>query len=751
MAPAGPFVATHFGAFRCVTRGGRLIALEPHRSDKAPNRLADGYIDALYHADRPTMPLVRREWLQHGPKASRETRGKGPFDMVPWDHALALVANEFDRVRQMHGNEAVYAGSYGWASAGRFHHAQSQLKRFLNLAGGSTSSVNSYSYGAGGVIVPHILGSDYRASYSACSTFDGVADHTRLWLLFGGLAGKNSQIEAGGIGSHDVPEWLARIAAARVECVSVSPDKSDTPDILGAKTLQIRPGTDTALILSMATEIILADRADMAFLDRYTVGFAEVRAYLTGAQDETIKGADWAAPICGIDPQDIRDLALKACSTRTMISVAWSVQRARFGEQPLWAAITLAAVLGQIGLPGGGFSFGHGSVGTLGLPYTGYRGPAVPQGINPVDAFIPVAALTELLERPGGTLAYNGETLHLPDIRLIWWAGGNPFHHHHDLNRLRRAWHHPETVIVQENSANALVQHADIVLPVTFPMERNDIGISPRDRFVVANRKACQPHGQARDDFAILADLAELLGFRDSFTANRSELQWIQWIYEGHREHAPHLPPFDRLWNEIGVYEAPAASQWRSRVLLSEFRGDPVRARLKTPSGKIELYSKVIEAFSYDDCPAHASWLEPEEGTLEARSSQYPLQLLSNQPAHRLHSQLDQGRTANAAKRGGLEVVRMSPQDARQRGIADGDTLCVFNARGSLLCSASLSQTIRPGVVQIATGGWFQPQSDGVDAGGNPNSVTSSIGSSRLSWGSAANTCWVDVKRGSRI
>src|SRR6185295_8874599 len=101
-------------------------------------------------------PMVRQGWLEKGPGSSRG-RGREPFVAVSWDRALDLVAAELQRVRSEYGNEAIYGGSYGWASAGRFHHAQSQVHRFLNCIGGFTASVYTYSAGASAVILPRVF------------------------------------------------------------------------------------------------------------------------------------------------------------------------------------------------------------------------------------------------------------------------------------------------------------------------------------------------------------------------------------------------------------------------------------------------------------------------------------------------------------------------------------------------------------------------------------------------------------------
>jgi biotin/methionine sulfoxide reductase len=415
-------------------------------------------------------------------------------------------------------------------------------------------------------------------------------------------------------------------------------------------------------------------------------------------------------------------------------------------------AVTLAAMLGQIGLPGGGFGCGYGAVHGIGMPCAQFRFASVSQGRRPIDSFIPVARITELLERPGGTLDYDGRTIALPDIRMIYWAGGNPFHHHQDLNRMLRAWRKPETVVVHEPHWNALARHADIVLPATTPLERNDIATSPLDPFITAMHQAIPPVGEARNDHDIFKGLARRLGFEDAFTEGRGEMDWLRHLYDRSRQDAARqgleLPPFEAFW-EQGTIELPVPD--RERVLLADFRADPDANPLITPSGKIEIFSDAIAGFGYDDCPGHPAWLEPAEWLGSKKAVRYPLHLISNQPRTRLHSQLDHGITSLKAKVAGREPVLMHPKDAAARGIADGEVVRLFNERGACLAGAMISEAVLPGIVVLPTGAWYDPLEPGVpgtlEVHGNPNVLTLDKGTSRLGQGPSAHSCLIEVER----
>ena len=177
-------------------------------------------------------------------------------------------------------------------------------------------------------------------------------------------------------------------------------------------------------------------------------------------------------------PDAIRKLARRLAGRSALITVSHSLQRAEHGEQPVWMGMVLAAALGQIGLPGGGYAYSLGAIGDYGRRVNAVPGPTLGQGRNGVADFIPVARIADMLLNPGTTYRYNGETRIYPDIRLVYWAGGNPFHHHQDLNRLRTAFARLDTLVVHELAWTATARHADIVLPCTMTLEREDIGYS---------------------------------------------------------------------------------------------------------------------------------------------------------------------------------------------------------------------------------------------------------------------------------
>jgi len=640
--------STHWGVYEVEVEAGRVSRLKPFAHDPEPSPIGQSIPAALHSPTRVLRPSVRKSYLDHGPGAATDRRGVDPFVEVSWNEALDIVAKEVDRVRKTYGNASIFAGSYGWSSAGRFHHAQSQVHRFMNCVGGYVAHVGTYSLGAAHTLVSENL--------------------------------------------HDAK-----------------------------------------------------------FLSTYAVGFEPFRAYLMGETDGQPKDAAWAAHLCDVPAQVIVDLARRMAAVRSFLTTSWSLQRADHGEQPFWLTMTLGAMLGQIGLPGGGFGLGYGSVNAEGSHASPFSGPVLPQGTNPVKTPIPCARISDMLLNPGGTYDFDGKPRTFPDIHLIYWCGGNPFHHHQDLNKLLRAWRKPDTIVIHEQFWTPAAKHADVVLPATTMLERDDIGSSGRDRYMIAMRKAVEAPGEARDDYTIFADLSERLGTKRTYTENRSALEWLRYLYEASRERADRfgieLPGFDDFWRN-GYFEVPRPAH--APVLFAGFRADPVKNKLATPSGRLEIGSDTIAQFGYDDCPGHPVWFEPVEW-LGDPDRRYPLHLISSQPSTKLHSQYDHGVVSQANKIRGREPIRLHPADAAVRGLKEGDIVRVFNDRGQCLAGVRIEEGLKQGVTQMSTGAWYDPLVPGelgtLDKHGNPNVLTIDKGTSRLTQATSAHTCLVQVER----
>ena len=738
--------ATQWGVYEVEVMDGQITDVQGISADPAPAPMANTLLDGIQHDQRIQRPAIRQGWLR-GNNRDRARRGVDKFLDVPWDEALDIAAQELARVVAEHGNTAIFAGSYGWASAGRFHHAQSQLHRFINLLGGSTRAMNSYSTAAAQVILPHVVAPWSQIELEQTS-WQEITNSTELVVAFGGIPLRNTQVAYGGITEHQSSGSFTQALASGVKFINISPIKDDMPESSSVQWLACRPGTDVALMLGLAYVLETESLVSKKFLESHCSGYDLFRKYLLGHENDIAKTPQWAEKICSVSAEEITSLSRRLVKQRTFLTAAWSLQRAHHGEQPYWMLVTLAAMLGQIGLPGGGFGFGYGAEGFIGSHWRRFNWATFSKGMNPTRFAIPVARIADMLLHPNESIHYDGRDIIFPEIDLIYWAGGNPFHHHQDLNRLIKGWRRPSTVIVNEPWWTPTAQWADIVFPATTALEREDICASSHDPYAHVMQAALPAQHQARSDHEIFTGLAKRLGLDAAFTAGLSEREWLQDMWQRSSELALRegfeLPEFEDFW-KAGTFQIPEANS--RPVWLADFRADPLLHPLRTPSGKIELFSKTIAEFNYSDCPGHAAWLEPFERLGGAGHSRYPLHLLTPQPERRLHSQLDHSAHSQAGKIQGKEVISIHPDTAAARGFSQGDIVRVFNDRGACLAAVGLDKNRLVDVVSLPTGSWFAPLEDATDANGNPNLLTADIGTSSLAQGPSANTCLVEVER----
>ena len=169
------FIGTHWGTYIHETKNKKR-RLNFWKKDPSPSKIGLNFLNAAKDNLRIKQPYIRKGWLEK----NKNLRGKDTYIPVSWEKAISLAAKELKRIKLKHGNESIYAGSYGWASAGRFRHAKSQLNRFFNLFGGFSYSQQSYSYAAAQIILPHIIGK---------SLYELLDDHTSWKALSLSLRG----------------------------------------------------------------------------------------------------------------------------------------------------------------------------------------------------------------------------------------------------------------------------------------------------------------------------------------------------------------------------------------------------------------------------------------------------------------------------------------------------------------------------------------------------------------------------------
>lgn len=695
--------AAHWGPMLVETDGETVLSSRGALTTGMENSLQSAVRDQVHSNTRVRFPMVRKGFLA-SPEKPQGIRGQDEFVRVSWDEALELIHQQHKRIREAYGPASIFAGSYGWRSNGVLHKASTLLQRYMALAGGYTGHLGDYSTGAAQAIMPYVVGGS--EVYQQQTSWPLVLEHSDVVVLWSANPLNTLKI-AWNASDEQGLSYFSALRDSGKKLICIDPMRSETVDFFGDKMEWVAPhmGTDVALMLGIAHTLVENGWHDEAFLARCTTGYAVFASYLLGESDGIAKTAEWAAGICGVNAEKIRELAALFHQNTTM----------------------------QGSLPG---------------------------GTDAVDK-IPVARIVEALENPGGAYQHNGMNRHFPDIRFIWWAGGANFTHHQDTNRLIRAWQKPELVVISECFWTAAAKHADIVLPATTSFERNDLTMTGdySNQHLVPMKQVVPPRYEARNDFDVFAELSERWekGGYARFTEGKSELQWLETFYNVARQRGAsqqvELSPFAEFWQANQLIEMPENPDSERFIRFADFRRDPQAHPLKTASGKIEIFSQRIADYGYQDCPGHPMWLEPDEWQGNAEPEQ--LQVLSAHPAHRLHSQLNYSSLRELYAVANREPVTIHPDDAQARGIQDGDIVRLWNARGQILAGAVISEGIKPGVICIHEGAWpdLDLTADGICKNGAVNVLTKDLPSSRLGNGCAGNTAlaWLEKYNGPEL
>ena len=724
------------------------MRLHPFSKDPDPSPIGLHMLSDEVARLRVRRPAVRKSWLEQGPGAAPERRGQEPFVELPnGDEPLDLVAAELRRVKETHSNRAIFGGSYGWSSAGRFHHAQSQVHRFLNAIGGYVRHLDSYSLGAARVLMPHIV-APMDELMSMHTPWDVLAEHCKLFVTFGGVPHKNSQINAGGATRHHVKGGLYGMRAKGVRFVNVTPTADDLDTGGDVEWLAIRPNTDTALMLALCHTLLDENLHDRAFLDRCTVGFDKFAPSLAGRTPE------WAEGITGIPAARIR-----APRARDGGDPHHGQHQLVAAAQPSRRAAVLGA--GDAGLHAGpDRPAGRRLRRRATARSTSWAAPSPSSAARPCRR-APTRSPTSSRSPASptccsiraATLPYNGRELTYPDIRLVYWAGGNPFHHHQDLNRLMSAWRKPETIVFNEQFWTPAARMADIVLPATTSLERDDIGYGSREPYLIAMKKAREPIGEARDDYWIFSELARRLGPGEAYTEGRDTMAWLPHLYEhGAREvgrERRHRPRLRRLL--AGRHRRGPGHQTASRSCWRPSAPIPRRTRSRRRRARSRSSPRRSPRSATTTAPATRRGSSRSNGWARRPPSAIRCTCCRTSRPTSCTASSTTARTPARPRSSGRQPITLHPDDAAARGIADGDLLRVFNDRGACLAAARLSDRIRRGrraavdrrVVRSAGSGSNQP----LEKHGNPNALTLDIGASKLSQGCIAQTCLVEIER----
>jgi anaerobic dimethyl sulfoxide reductase subunit A len=706
---------------RCIVRvhvrEGQIVRISsddgPWRAELPPLRACGrGYAQA----DR----VNHRERLLY-PQRRVGQRGEGRFERCNWDEALDEVAAQMLRIRKQYGAASILDISRTGSTS--MLHNRTTVARLLNLFGGCTELWGNLSNEAEIFALDITFGAkDYKATGREPTDYV----NSKLIVMWGWSPADMT------FGTNTI-QYLHRAQQAGVKIVSVNPRRSESLARLAERNYPIRPGTDTAMLLAMAYVILTEELHDQAFLDRHVLGFdadhlpegappgSDFRAYLEGRTDGQPKTPGWAAELCGLPAEDIVGLAREyATSKPAALQTGYAPGRTAAGEQFHRATYALSAMTGNIGIAGGNC----GSSGGAKLVRMG----RLPGGTNPTGAKINSTHLAEaILQGKGGGFP--------ADIKMVYSACGNLLNQIANLPRTVEAFKQLEYVVVQDQFVTPTARYADVLLPAASGYERNDIHIpwSGSGHYALFMQQAVEPPGECRTDYAICAELARRLGVEGYDP--KSEDDWL-------REFV--------AVSEIDDYEAFKASGVarlkapEHAVAFAQNIADPDNNPFPTPSGKIELYSTRLAAnddpYGLGMVPPIPTWIDPFEGVTDPRRAKFPLQMVTPHSKARTHST-----HANQTVLHHLDPkgVWINPDDAAERGIADGQTVRVFNDRGATRLPAVVTPAMRQGVISITEGSWWQPDADGVDRGGCPNLLSHNQPSA--CGATTYNSCLVEV------
>jgi len=699
-----------------------------------------------------------------------ELRGEEEFVRVSWDTALDLAAKALKENFDKYGSESIYGECYWWGGSGKVSWGRATTRRMLTILGGFVSEDGNYSYGAGHVIMPHVIG--VVEPNEAPTKWEAILRSAKTIVFWGSNPLTTNEIGIG-VPTHEGYDIYAKLketnANGEKKIYAVDTYKNDTIRYLNSDFIGVVPGTDTAMMIGMCHYLYENNLYDEAFIKKYTVGFNKFKDYFLGVNDNVVKNLDWASKICGVSAKKLEELCVSLAKNESLIISGFAIQRQDHGEQSYWMLITLASMLGHIGKEGCGFMTcdqGHTTStdrfkapvlkGLSSIPSEKYTTEDSPWVKNK-GYVIPNSRIIDALLNPGKTIDANGEKITYPQIDFIYWVGGNPIVHHQDTNTNIKAWRKPRTIVVNEIYWTPTAKMADIVFPTTTEYERNDITMSgdySNMHIIPMKQVVAKQHG-AKDDYQIFTDLCKAYadGLAEVYTdGGKTEMDWIKEFYEGAASAVNantalgiQMPSFEQWWEKnepTEFYETPESAAY---VSFEDFRNDPVLEALGTPSGLIEIYSDTIAAMNYKDCGAHPMWFEPVEW-LGMKDKPAKFHLLSLHPLDRLHSQ--QSNTSNRKRYAvaDREPVLINTEDAKELGIKQGDLVRVFNARGEILAGANVSGDIMRGVVQIFEGAWYDPNAEGLCKNGNPNVLTIDLPTSELANGNISHTALVNIE-----
>ncbi len=698
----------------CSYDCGARCLLKVHLKDGMISRITSGNIkglnisacpkglaqkDVVYNPERILQPLKRTG-----------KRGEGKFEVISWDEALDTVAGQLNKTIKEYGTEYIYY-LVNTGSLSTLQNTRAAVNRFFALLGKCTTAWCNVSFEG--------------ALQSSLATFGTpYTGGTRDNLLFSKLLilwGWDPLVSRFG---SDTESMLAKAKKSGTKIISVDPRKNRTCRYLADEWISIRPGTDAAMLIAMAYVMIDEGLYDRDFISKYTEGFEEFKSHVMGARDGIIKNPDWAQAICAVPSEKIAWLARQYAENKpAALITGWAPGRSAAGEQFHRAASVLAAMTGNIGVKGGFVSGGADFVG---------------MGLFKDKVPVPQANHNMIHKADFYDAIINGKSKKYPaDCRLLYITGCNLLNQYLNLNKGIQALLKPDFIVLHELFLTPTAKYADIILPVTHFLERDDIG-HPwlGGPYLIYMNKIVDNLPGPKSDLEILSELAPRVGIKD-YNINSDE-GWLKMLLDNQ----PDFPDIDTLKKEGACKLKHDEAFVPFKDQIEDINNNP----FPTPSGKIEIYSSRFEQMNNPLIPAIPKYIPFSEGAEDAESNEkFPLQLITPHSMARVNSQF-----VNVAdlKKLGDDSINISIEDANARNIKDSDNVFVFNDRGRIFVKAKVTRDIMPGVVSLDQGIWYDPDADGTDKGGCVNVL--SLDAASPAGAFTSNTCLVQIKKAGR-
>lgn len=732
-----------------VNCGGNCVFQWHSRDGKIVYMESDNTGDADLQARACLRGRSMRRWINSPdrllyPMKRVGKRGEGKFEQISWDEAIDTIASELKRVIDTYGNEAIYVN---YATGMHSTTGRNPSKRLLSLLGGFINQGYDYSTHMMSAVMPYMFGSDKEKGsvYSPydnvnASSFSEAERASDLVVMFGNSPAETRMGGANAV--WDFAKVREAVNGRGGKIINIDYRLNESASGHPDEWLPIRPGTDAALCSAIAHEWIANGQVNKEFLDKYCVGYDEdtmpesakgqnksYKDYIMGTgYDMVEKTPEWAAPITQISADKIRELAAAIAAAKApFICQGWGSQRHTNGEDTARAISMLPILIGQLGLPG---------------TNTGQREAEPPTYLvgslpfkNPIKTAIPVYQWVNAVDHGKDMTATNAGIIGADklgsDIKFLWnYAGNCITNQHGDINYTHEVLQDEsklEFILVWDTVMTDSAKYADILLPDAMRSEQLNMqtqGYSEYYTAVVVGGPAQEAPGECRTSYDVCADIADKFGKKDEYTEGRTQEEWIQHLYEEGAKADGKMPTWDEIKAQ-GIYKRALEPS----IGLKDFRDDPAKNPLGTPSGKIEIYSEQLATIA-------ATWELKEDEVINpipvftpgfqgygSVTDEYPLYCSGFHHKSRTHSSFGFIPELEAVAR---QQLWINPMDADPRGIKDGDKVAVKSPAGEIRIEAKVTPRIVPGTIGIPQGAWHKANMSGdrVDEGACVNTLT---------------------------